>query len=127
MIDLSTRHGELEIMGHAHFTEGLCKQTLNQLKTIKEWTRAYYPTIKMLQSFYKMKQPQALLHIIDVGWGRGDTSGVLFKVARKLYLNIEIHSINLNPDAIKEANERSNPYKKNSKQQINLPNALRII
>ena len=83
---------------------------LHDISRVNRLTRAYHPTLRWLDLFYKQLPLQDKpIHIVDVGCGYGDMLRRVRQWAEDRALPVILTGIDLNPDAIRAAREATIP------------------
>ena len=98
-----------EKMGQSGSYEEL-RDCLHSLGWINRVTLAYRPTFRWLEAVYAQSpRPRPPLHLVDVGCGYGDFLRRVHRWARRRRLPIVLTGIDLDPNAIRAAQEATPP------------------
>jgi 2-polyprenyl-3-methyl-5-hydroxy-6-metoxy-1,4-benzoquinol methylase len=95
-VNLDMRSQEFELMDTDRFEISEYEQTLKQLEILNRWSLGYAPTISAMKETIQ-RTGKTDLHILDVGFGGGDTLRHLYRWSREMGYGFRFSGIDLNP------------------------------
>lgn len=111
------RSDKLELLDTLDFNTDTLIKNLNEFESINRWLGSHTLLINGLNQIYNRSQAygyhwqtQQPITIADLGCGGGDLCRVIYHWAKKKQLPIELTGIDINPEIVQQAKQRSISY-----------------
>jgi 2-polyprenyl-3-methyl-5-hydroxy-6-metoxy-1,4-benzoquinol methylase len=108
MLSLHARAFGDEIMDGSDYLDSEYGQTLRELEWINRFTNGYAPTLSAVKKTAELAGGRKI-RILDIGYGYGDTLRRIYRWAKAQEIEVELHGIDLNPQAKRWAQSATPP------------------
>ncbi|MBI1183454.1 methyltransferase domain-containing protein [bacterium] len=105
MINLTKRSQQTELLDSGKYTADELHRNLYELELINRYLGGAGATCRVLKKLFKSENKT--WKIIDIGCGGGDMLRAIYRLADKMQVQVELTGLDLLPEAIKYAEQKS--------------------